>query len=94
MANKDVAKSEVAPKTHASYERSEDQTTTEKKGETSDGKRSTPLPTGGKIEGDMKTEEATGWDQAPQAIQDPEKKRHPRPDKVGGSEAESAKKRK
>ena len=91
MANKDVAKPEEAPNTHATYERSEDQTTTQKKGEASDGKRSTPLPAGGEIKGNMKTEEPTGWDQAPQDIDDPEKKRHPRVDGVGGSEENSAK---
>lgn len=93
MANKDVAKPEEAPKTHATYERAEEDTT-QRKGETSDGKRTTPLPAGGKIEGDMHTEEPNGWDQAPQDITDPEKKRHPRVDKVGGSESSSAKTKK
>lgn len=91
MANNDVAKPEEAPKTEATYERAEEQTTTQKKGETSDGKRSTPLPAGGKIDGSMHTEEPTGWDQAPMDIHDPEKKRHPRKDGVGGSEQDSAK---
>jgi hypothetical protein len=38
------------------------------------------------IEGSMKTEEPTGWDLAPQAIEDPRQKRHPRPDGVGALE--------
>lgn len=41
------------------------------------------------IEGDMTTEEPLGWDQAPQDVKDPEKRRHPRPDGVGGSEPDS-----
>ena len=32
----------------------------------------------------MHTEEPTGWDQAPQSIDNPRQKRHPRPDGVGG----------
>ena len=36
------------------------------------------------ISGSMKTEEPTGWDQAPQAIDNPRQKRHPRPDGAGG----------
>jgi hypothetical protein len=39
----------------------------------------------------MKTEEPDGWDQAPTDIKDPRQKRHPRPDGVGGSERDSAK---
>lgn len=94
MANKNVAKPEEVPETHATYERSEEQKITRKNGETSDGKRRTPLPTGGKIAGDMNSEEPDGWDQAPQDIKDPQQKRHPRPDGLGGSEASSAKPRK
>ena len=89
MANKDASKPEEAPNTHATYERSEDQTT-QKKGERSDGKRSTPLPAGGKIEGDMNSEEAAGRDQAPRDVRVPHQKRRPRPDKIGGSRAEAA----
>lgn len=45
-----------------------------------------PLPAGGVIAGDMKTEVPTGWDQAPNDIQEDQRKRHPRPDGVGGSD--------
>ncbi|HEX8323594.1 MAG TPA: hypothetical protein VF595_06730 [Tepidisphaeraceae bacterium] len=43
-----------------------------------------PLVDESEIEGSMHTEEPTGWDQAPQAIDNPRQKRHPRPDGVGG----------
>ena len=43
-----------------------------------------PVSPQNEIEGDMTTEEPSGWDQAPQAIDDPRQKRHPRPDGVGG----------
>ena len=33
----------------------------------------------------MKDEEPTGWDQAPQSIQDPRQKRHPRTEGKGGT---------
>ena len=58
---------------------------------TSDADRPAPLPAGGVIAGDMKTEEPQGWDQAPMDIKDPRQKRHPRPDGVGGSEPDSTK---
>ena len=45
-----------------------------------------PLVSESEIEGSMKTEEPTGWDLAPQAIEDPRQKRHPRPDGVGALE--------
>ena len=73
------------PETDATYERTRGNTTEKR----SDAKRSGPLPTGGQIAGDMKTEEPTGWDQAPQDIADPQQQRHPRPDGVGGSERSS-----
>lgn len=59
--------------------------------EQSNAARPTPLPPGGKIAGDMKTEELQGWDQAPTDIRNPREQRHPRPDGVGGSEPDSAK---
>ena len=43
-----------------------------------------PVVSEDQISGSMKTEEPTGWDQAPQAIDNPREKRHPRPDGVGG----------
>ena len=43
-----------------------------------------PLVPESEISGSMKTEEPLGWDQAPQAIDNPRQKRHPRPDGVGG----------
>jgi hypothetical protein len=52
--------------------------------------RSGPLRSGSKIAGDMKTEEPDGWDQAPTDIKDPRQQRHPRPDGLGGSEPDSA----
>ena len=57
----------------------------------SDADRPSPLPAGGKIVGSVKTEEPLGWDQAPTDIKDPRQQRHPRPDGVGGSEPDSAK---
>ena len=57
----------------------------------SDSARPDRLPAGGAIEGDMKSEEPQGWDQAPTDIQDPRRQRHPRPDGVGGSDPDSTK---
>lgn len=48
------------------------------------GDQSPPLVREDKIKGSMHTEEPLGWDQAPQDIRDPEHKRHPRPDGIGG----------
>lgn len=48
------------------------------------GRPDQPVARQEEIEGDMTTEEPLGWDQAPQSIPDPEQKRHPRPDGVGG----------
>lgn len=57
----------------------------------SDAAHPTPLPAGGAIKGSMKTEEPQGWDQAPTDIKDPRAQRHPRPDGLGGSEPDLAK---
>ncbi len=46
--------------------------------------RDKPLVDEKEIEGSMHTEEPLGWDQAPQKIDRPRDKRHPRPDGVGG----------
>lgn len=80
------------PETDATYERTRSQTTAEpgKKGGSSKDVRKTPLPAGGTVEGNMKTEEPTGWDQAPQEAQKPRNKRHSRPDGVGGSDPDSS----
>ena len=43
-----------------------------------------PLVDESKIDGNMHTEQPTGWDQAPQAIDNVRQKRHPRPDGTGG----------
>lgn len=51
-----------------------------------DSTTSPPLVNENEIAGSMHTEEPTGWDQAPQAIDNPRQKRHPRPDGVGGIE--------
>lgn len=47
-------------------------------------KHEKPLVDEDEIDGSMMTEEPTGWDQARQDIDDPEQKRHPRPDGLGG----------
>ena len=75
------------PETDATYERSNEDPTLKR----ADAKSPSPLPSGGKIAGSMKTEEPDGWDQAPMDIKDPRAKRHPRPDGVGGSDPASAK---
>lgn len=87
-----------APETDATYERTRAQTTVKPSDVTGDGSvqssddvRRQPLPAGGQIAGDMRSEEPQGWDQAPTDIHDPEKKRHPRPDGVGGSDPNSSK---
>lgn len=59
--------------------------------QSSEAAHATPLPAGGDLKGSMKTEEAMGWDQAPTDIKDPRRQRHPRPDGVGGSDPDSAK---
>lgn len=59
--------------------------------QTSETKHASPLPAGGMIDGSMRTEEPLGWDQAPTDIKDPRQQRQPRPDGVGGSEPDSAK---
>lgn len=83
--NKPTSRSDEVPEPAATYERT-DNKTTKKEGETSVQGRSEPLPTSGPVRGDMLSEEPLGWDQGPQDIHDPEKKRHPRKDGVGGSE--------
>jgi hypothetical protein len=84
------------PQTDATYERTRANTTGSPTGSSqpsSQDVRKSPLPAGGTIEGNMKTEEPTGWDQAPQEAQKPENKRHSRPDGVGGSDPKSSKDR-
>ncbi len=86
---------EHVPETDATYERTRASTTRNDSSPppTSKDVRQTPLPSGGNIEGNMKTEEPTGWDQAPQGATKPRNKRQPRPDGVGGSDAKSSKDR-
>lgn len=87
---------ENMPQTDATYERTRAQTTGAPTGSSQPSSkevRKSPLPAGGTIEGNMKDEEPTGWDQAPQEAQRPEEKRHPRPDGVGGSDPKSSKDR-
>lgn len=55
-----------------------------------DSTTSKPLVDEKQIKGSMKTEEPLGWDQAPQDIKNPEHKRHPRPDGVGGIKADKS----
>ena len=55
-----------------------------------DSTTSKPLMDEKEIAGSMKTEEPLGWDQAPQDIKNPEHKRHPRPDGVGGIVADKS----
>lgn len=74
-----------APQTDATYERTRESTSQPR----SDAGRPGPLPPGGAVKGDMKTEVPDGWDQAPTDIHDPQQQRHPRPDGVGGTERES-----
>lgn len=83
---------EQVPETDATYERTRASTTKDAGGKspTSKDVRRTPLPTGGTIEGDMKTEEPDGWDKAPQEATKPRNKRQPRPDGVGGSDPKSS----
>lgn len=80
------------PETDATYERTRSSTVKDgpKTNASSKDVRKTPLPSGGTIEGDMKTEEPTGWDQAPQEATLPRNKRQPRPDGVGGSDPTSS----
>jgi len=49
-----------------------------------DATTSPPLFRENEIDGSMHTEEPMGSDLAPLDIHDPEKKRHPRPDGIGG----------
>ena len=93
MQKKEPVPPTEVPETAATYERINQQKVSLKSSDamspekTSDQQRAAPLPTGNvAVAGSMKTEEATGWDLAPQDIQDAERKRHPRPDGVGGSE--------
>ncbi len=83
------------PETAATYERTQSNPVKPSGGSRNDSTdvRKTPLPAGGDIEGNMKTEEPTGWDQAPQGATAPKNKRHPRPDGVGGSDPKSSKDR-
>lgn len=96
MASPKPPAPDEVPETAATYERSNVDSTLKREDaesdrEQSDDARSAPLPSGGKIAGNMKTEEPDGWDQAPMDIKDPRQQRHPRPDGVGGSEPDSAK---
>jgi hypothetical protein len=87
---------ENVPETDATYERTRAQTSTTPTGSSQPSSadvRKTPLPAGGTIEGNMKTEEPDGWDQAPQEAQKPQNKRHSRPDGIGGSDPKSSKDR-
>ena len=96
MQKKEAVAPIEVPETAATYERTNphnsvkgSETTPPKT--TSEQERPTPLPTGNvKVAGDMKTEVPTGWDMAPNDIQEAERKRHPRPDGVGGSDHASA----
>lgn len=92
MQNKEPVPPTAVPETAATYERTK-QNSDPKPADmktsgvaTSSDARNGPLPAGGAITGDMKTEVPTGWDQAPNDIQDAQSKRHPRPDGVGGSD--------
>lgn len=96
MASPKPPAPDEVPETDATYERSNVDPTLKREdaranGKKSDDTRAAPLPSGGKIAGDMKTEEPDGWDQTPTDIKAPRQQRHPRPDGVGGSEPDSAK---
>lgn len=96
MTKNNPLPTEQAPQTDATYERTRSQTSQPAGSEGTDPStdvRKTPLPAGGNIEGNMKTEEPTGWDQAPQEATAPRNKRQPRPDGVGGSDPRSSKDR-
>ena len=92
MQKKEPVPAVEVPETAATYERTQQKTSL--KGseavspkKTSDQDRPAPLPTGATpVAGSMKSEVPTGWDMAPNDIQEAERKRHPRPDGVGGSE--------
>ena len=95
MQKKEAVPPTEVPETAATYERAQparslggaDSTPPRSSTPTSDQQRAAPLPAGDvPVAGSMKTEEPTGWDLAPNDIQDAERKRHPRPDGVGGSE--------
>lgn len=81
----------AVPETAATYERTK-QNNDVKPGDQKDSAVVTaadlqgPLPTGGEVTGDMNTEVPAGWDMAPNDIQEAQRKRHPRPDGVGGSD--------
>jgi hypothetical protein len=94
MSSKIPPASQQVPETDSTYERAQAETVLDKKDATptkSDEANANPMPTGGPIRGDMHTEEPEGWDLAPTDIKDPRQKRHPRPDGVGGSDPNSAK---
>lgn len=86
--NKDLAKIEKVPEPAATYERTDGETVKNRQ-QTSEQARPAPLPSTDGVEHSMHDEEPNGWDLAPQDISDPEQKRHPRPDGLGGSERES-----
>ena len=92
MQKKEPVPPTEVPETAATYERTK-QNNDVKPADAKDSSvatsmdaRSGPMLTGGAIAGDMKTEVPTGWDQAPNDIQEAQRKRHPRPDGVGGSD--------
>jgi len=78
------------PPTHRTPDRNAPEGTTGKKTnrpasdsmETSTDKQADAEP--GSVNHSMHEEEPTGWDQAPQSIQDPQQKRHPRTEGKGG----------
>jgi hypothetical protein len=90
MQKQEPMKPHQVPETDSTYERTRAATTKPSSQPQKSDVRKTPLPAGGTIEGDMKTEEPTGWDQAPQGATAPRNKRQPRPDGVGGSEPDSS----